>query len=147
MVERQIDHRGISSPHVLDAMRGVEREAFLPETLREFAYDDTPLPIEAGQTITHPYIVALMVEALLLKGAETVLEIGTGSGYAAAVLARIARTVYTVERYGQLPSQAAVTLASQGFSNVDVLQGDGTPSTRSSWPPAGPRCPARSRSS
>jgi protein-L-isoaspartate(D-aspartate) O-methyltransferase len=126
MVERQIAHRGISSPLVLEAMRTVEREAFLPQELREFAYDDTPLPIEAGQTITQPYIVALMAEALLLQGEETVLEIGTGSGYAAAVLARIAKTVYTVERYGQLASQAAETLASQGFHNVHVLQGDGT---------------------
>jgi protein-L-isoaspartate(D-aspartate) O-methyltransferase len=126
MVERQIAHRGISSPRVLDAMRSVEREAFLPQELREFAYEDTPLPIEAGQTITQPYIVALMAEALLLKGEETVLEIGTGSGYAAAVLSRIAKAVYTVERYGQLASQAAETLASQGVSNVHVLQGDGT---------------------
>ncbi len=126
MVERQIAHRGISSPRVLDAMRSVEREAFLPEGLREFAYDDTPLPIEAGQTITQPYIVALMAEALLLNGEETVLNIGTGSGYTAAVLSRIATTVYTVERNGQLASQAAETLASQGFSNVHVLQGDGT---------------------
>ncbi len=126
MVDQQIAHRGISSPRVLDAMRSVEREVFLPEDLREFAYDDIPLPLGAGQTITQPYIVALMAEALLLKGEETVLEIGTGSGYAAAVLARIAKTVYTVERYGQLASQAAETLASQGFSNVHVLQGDGT---------------------
>ena len=134
MVERQIAHRGISSPRVLDAMRRVEREAFLPQELREFAYDDTPLPIEAGQTITQPYIVALMAEALLLKGDETVLEIGTGSGYAAAVLSRIAKTVYTVERNGQLASQAAETLASQGFSNVHVLQGDGT----LGWPEQAP---------
>jgi len=134
MVERQIAHRGISSPRVLDAMRRVEREAFLPQELREFAYDDTPLPIEAGQTITQPYIVALMAEALLLKGEEKVLEIGTGSGYAAAVLSRIAKTVYTVERYGQLATQAAETLASQGFSNVHVLQGDGT----LGWPEQAP---------
>ncbi|MCP9841759.1 protein-L-isoaspartate(D-aspartate) O-methyltransferase [Synechococcus sp. J7-Johnson] len=126
MVERQIAHRGISSPLVLDAMRSVEREAFLPEELREFTYDDTPLPIEAGQTITQPYIVALMTEALLLKGDETVLEIGTGSGYTAAVLSRIAKTVYSIESYGQLASQAAETLASEGFHNVHVLQGDGT---------------------
>ena len=126
MVERLIAHRGITSPLVLDAMRRVEREAFLPEELHEFAYDDTPLPIEAGQTITQPYIVALMAEALLLKGEETVLEIGTGSGYTAAVLSRIAKTVYTVERYGHLASQAAETLSSHGFGNVHVLQGDGT---------------------
>ena len=80
--------RGVRDPLVLDAMRSVPREAFLPPELREFAYDDTPLPIEAGQTISQPYIVALMTEALQLKGGETVLEIGTGSGYAAAVLAK-----------------------------------------------------------
>ncbi len=126
MVERQIAHRGIASPLVLDAMRHVQREAFLPQELREFAYDDTPLPIEAGQTATQPYIVALMAEALLLKGEETVLDIGTGSGYAAAVLSRIAQTVYTVERDGQIATRAAGALRSQGFRNVHVLQGDGT---------------------
>ena len=126
MVERQIAHRGITSPRVLEAMRSVDREAFLPEELREFAYEDIPLPMEAGQTSTQPYIVALMAEALLLEGGEQVLEIGTGSGYAAAVLSRIAATVYTVERHGPLASRAAETLASQGFNNVHVLQGDGT---------------------
>jgi protein-L-isoaspartate(D-aspartate) O-methyltransferase len=101
MVDRQIAHRSISSPRVLDAKRSVDHGAFLPQELCEFAYDTTPLPIEAGQTITQPYIVALMAEALLLKGEETVLEIGTGSGYVAAVLSRIAKTGYIVERYGQ----------------------------------------------
>jgi protein-L-isoaspartate(D-aspartate) O-methyltransferase len=80
--------RGIRSPRVLDALRSVPREAFLPESLREFAYDDAPLPIAEGQTISQPYIVALMTEALELEGGEEVLEIGTGSGYAAAVLSR-----------------------------------------------------------
>mgnify|MGYP003482884010 CR=1 FL=1 len=89
MVDRQIVHRGVRAPLVLDAMRSVPREAFLPPDLREFAYDDSPLPIEEGQTISQPYIVALMVEALLLQGGETVLEIGAGSGYAAAVIAKI----------------------------------------------------------
>jgi protein-L-isoaspartate(D-aspartate) O-methyltransferase len=126
MVERQVVHRGVLAPLVLEAVRSVSREAFLPEELREFAYDDTPLPIEAGQTISQPYIVALMTEAALLKGEETVLEIGTGSGYAAAVLARIAKQVYTVERYSQLATKAADTLASEGFANVHVLHGDGT---------------------
>jgi protein-L-isoaspartate(D-aspartate) O-methyltransferase len=126
MVERQIVRRGVTDPLVLDAVRSVPREAFLPEDLREFAYDDSPLPIEEGQTISQPYIVALMTEALRLKGDETVLEIGTGSGYAAAVLARVARHVYTVERYAQLAAKAAATLASQGFSNVHVKHGDGT---------------------
>jgi protein-L-isoaspartate(D-aspartate) O-methyltransferase len=126
MVERTIVQRGVRSPLVLEAVRGVERERFLPEELREFAYDDTPLPIEEGQTISQPYIVALMTEALQLQGGEQVLEIGTGSGYAAAVLAHIAKEVYTVERYGQLASKAAATLTNLGYSNVHVRHGDGT---------------------
>ena len=85
----------------------VPREAFLPEELREFAYDDSPLPIAEGQTISQPYIVAMMTEALELQGGEKVLEIGTGSGYAAAVLSRIAKDVYTVERIGQLAEKSA----------------------------------------
>ena len=107
-------------------MRKVAREAFLPENLREFAYEDSPLPIAEGQTISQPYIVALMAEALLLEGGEKVLEIGTGSGYAAAVLAEIAAEVYTVERIGQLAEKAATALAGQGYDNVHVLHGDGT---------------------
>ena len=87
---------------VLEAMRAVPREAFLPEKMREFAYLDTPLPIAAEQTISQPYIVAFMIEALGLQGDERVLEIGTGSGYAAAVLAKIASQVYTIERIGLL---------------------------------------------
>lgn len=126
MVDHQIKRRGVRSPLVIDAMLRVPREAFLPSQLREFAYEDTPLPIEAGQTISQPYIVALMIEALLLHGGETVLEIGTGSGYAAAVLARIAKQVYTIERYSQLAVKAADTLALEGFNNVHVLHGDGT---------------------
>jgi len=126
MVERQIVRRGVVDPLVLDAVRSVPREAFLPEEMREFAYDDSPLPIEEGQTISQPYIVALMTEALKLQGHETVLEIGTGSGYAAAVLARVVRQVYTVERYAQLAAKAAAALASEGFSNVHVRHGDGT---------------------
>jgi protein-L-isoaspartate(D-aspartate) O-methyltransferase len=126
MVERQIARRGIRNEFVLEAVLSVPREAFLPEDMREFAYEDSPLPIEEGQTISQPYIVALMTEALLLKGGEKVLEIGTGSGYAAAVLARIAAEVYTVERYSQLATKAAATLTRNGFRNVHVLHGDGT---------------------
>jgi protein-L-isoaspartate(D-aspartate) O-methyltransferase len=126
MVERQIAHRGVRAPLVLEAVGRVPREQFLPENLREFAYEDTPLPIEEGQTISQPYIVALMTEALGLKGGERVLEIGTGSGYAAAVLACIAKEVYTVERYGQLATKAADTLVRAGYDNVHVLHGDGT---------------------
>ncbi|MFZ5690311.1 MAG: protein-L-isoaspartate(D-aspartate) O-methyltransferase [Pseudomonadota bacterium] len=130
MVERAIRSRGVRSKLVLDAMRAVPREDFLPAHLREFAYEDSPLPIEAEQTISQPYIVAFMIEALNLKGGERVLEIGAGSGYAAAVLSKIAGEVYTVERIGQLAEKAAARLADLGYSNVHVLHGDGT----KGWP-------------
>ncbi len=126
MVDHNIFARGVRSELVLEAMRKVPREMFLPHNLQEFAYEDTPLPIAEGQTISQPYIVAFMAEALLLRGGEKVLEIGTGSGYAAAVLAEIAGEVYTVERHGQLAEKAAVVLAEQGYDNVHVLHGDGT---------------------
>jgi protein-L-isoaspartate(D-aspartate) O-methyltransferase len=126
MVERQIAARGVRSELVLEAMRKVPREEFLPLHLREFAYEDTPLPIAEGQTISQPYIVALMAEALLLQGGERILDIGTGSGYAAAVLAEIAAEVYSVERIGQLAEKAAATLTTLGYDNVRVLHGDGT---------------------
>ena len=126
MVEKQIAARGVRSSLVLDAMRTVPREMFLPQSLREFAYEDSPLPIDAEQTISQPYIVAFMVEALNLKGGERVLEIGAGSGYAAAVLAQIARDVFTVERIGQLAEKAATTLSDLGYDNVHLLHGDGT---------------------
>jgi protein-L-isoaspartate(D-aspartate) O-methyltransferase len=115
-------------------MRNVPRESFLPTRLREFAYDDTALPIEEGQTISQPYIVAFMIEALALRGGEKVLEIGAGSGYAAAVLSEIAADVYTVERHGPLAEKAATTLADLGYSNVHVLHGDGT----RGWPAHAP---------
>jgi protein-L-isoaspartate(D-aspartate) O-methyltransferase len=134
MVERQVAERGVRSPRVLKAMRSVPREAFLPETLREFAYEDSPLPIAESQTISQPYIVALMTEALELEGGERVLEIGTGSGYAAAVLSRIAGDVYTVERIGQLAEKAASTLSDLDYGNVHVLHGDGT----RGWPDHAP---------
>lgn len=126
MVENHIAARGIRSQLVLDAMRAVPREDFLPQHLRESAYKDAPLPIAEGQTISQPYIVALMTEALALEGGETVLEIGTGSGYAAAVLAQIAENVYTVERIGQLAETAAKLLSDLGYRNVHVQHGDGT---------------------
>jgi protein-L-isoaspartate(D-aspartate) O-methyltransferase len=134
MAERQVANRGVRSQHVLHAMRTVPREAFLPESMREFAYEDSPLPIAEGQTISQPYIVALMAEALQLTGGEEVLEIGTGSGYAAAVLSRIARNVYTVERIGQLAEKAAAVLADLGYANVHVMHGDGT----RGWPDHAP---------
>jgi protein-L-isoaspartate(D-aspartate) O-methyltransferase len=134
MVERHIAARGVRDELVLDAMRKVPRELFLPKNLREFAYEDSPLPIAGEQTISQPYIVAFMAEALMLKGGEKVLEIGAGSGYAAAVLSEIAADVYTVERLGQLADKAAATLADLGYDNVHVLHGDGT----KGWPEHAP---------
>ena len=118
--------RGIRDKSVIQAMREVPRESFLPEDMERFAYDDGPLPIEAGQTISQPYIVAYMIEALELQGTERVLEIGTGSGYAAAVLSRCAAEVYTVERIGSLAESARSRLQSLGYANVTVHPGDGT---------------------
>lgn len=126
MVRDQIAPRGVRSKLVLNAMRKVPREVFVPEHLREFAYDDAPLPIEADQTISQPYIVAYMIEALGLEGGERVLEIGAGSGYAAAVLAQIASEVYTVERIEALAQKAANAITDAGYHNVFVLHGDGT---------------------
>jgi protein-L-isoaspartate(D-aspartate) O-methyltransferase len=134
MVEHAIKARGVRSELVLDAMRAVAREAFLPAELREFAYEDAPLPIEESQTISQPYIVALMTEALALQGGERVLEIGTGSGYAAAILAQIAGEVYSVERIGQLAEKAASRLAGLGYHNVHVRHADGT----QGWPEHAP---------
>ncbi|UFX44489.1 protein-L-isoaspartate(D-aspartate) O-methyltransferase [Bradyrhizobium sp. 41S5] len=134
MVERDIAARGVQDPLILEAMSKVPRELFLPMNLREFAYDDSPLPIAGEQTISQPYIVAFMAEALMLKGGEKVLEIGAGSGYAAAVLSEIAANVYTVERLGPLAEKAAATLAELGYDNVHVLHGDGT----RGWPEHAP---------
>jgi protein-L-isoaspartate(D-aspartate) O-methyltransferase len=134
MVEKAIFARGVRDELVLNAVCNVPREAFLPAELREFAYEDCPLPIEAEQTISQPYIVAFMTEALALRGGEMVLEIGAGSGYAAAVLSKIATDVYTVERIGQLAEKAASTLADLGYHNVHVMHGDGT----KGWPQHAP---------
>jgi protein-L-isoaspartate(D-aspartate) O-methyltransferase len=134
MVERNIVARGVRDDLVLEAMRKVPRELFLPKNLREFAYEDSPFPIAGEQTISQPYIVAFMAEALMLRGDEKVLEIGAGSGYAAAVLSEIAAHVYTVERLGPLAEQAAATLADLGYDNVHVLHGDGT----KGWPEHAP---------
>ena len=126
MVELQLARRGIANRLVLDAFRTVPREGFVPPELEEFAYRDAPLPIGDGQTISQPYIVALTVEALGLRGNERVLEIGTGSGYAAAILSKIAKEVFTVERKETLASEARERLARLGHRNVEVLHGDGT---------------------
>lgn len=125
MVERQVAARGIKSARVLKAMNTVPREAFLPENLREFAYEDSPLPIAQGQTMSQPYIVALMVEALQLEGNECVLEVGTGSGYGAAVLAETARKVVTVERHKALAENAREILQQLDYQNISVIEGDG----------------------
>ena len=126
MVDLQLQGRGISDSRILDAFRTVPREAFLSADLAEFAYQDAPLPIAEGQTISQPYIVSLTIEAMALKGHERVLEIGTGSGYAAAVLSRVAKDVFTVERKEGLASEARARLERLGYHNVHVLHGDGT---------------------
>jgi protein-L-isoaspartate(D-aspartate) O-methyltransferase len=134
MVAHQILERGVHSEAVARAMREVPREAFIGEEMREFAYADAPLPIGEGQTISQPYIVAYMIDALDLEGGEKVLEVGTGSGYAAAVLSRIAREVYTIERHPSLARHARAALARLGYDNVHVIEGDGS----QGWPQAAP---------
>jgi protein-L-isoaspartate(D-aspartate) O-methyltransferase len=126
MVQNQIQARGLSDERVLDAMRAVPREQFVPEGVRERAYTDGPLPIGSGQTISQPYIVALMAEALELEAGDRVLEVGTGSGYAAAVLGELADAVYTIERHADLSERASTVLAQLGYENVHVMHGDGT---------------------
>jgi protein-L-isoaspartate(D-aspartate) O-methyltransferase len=126
MVEEQLVSRGIHDPRVLRAMAKVPRHLFLGNELWEQAYEDHPLPIGADQTISQPYMVALMAEALELKGAEKVLEVGTGSGYAAAVLAELCAEVFTVEVVEELALKARTLLGSLGYRNVSVLVGDGT---------------------
>lgn len=126
MVERQIKARGVSDPRVLEAMRRVPRHLFVPEPSRAKAYEDMPLPAGEGQTISQPYMVAWMTELLRLQGDETVLEIGTGTGYQAAVLGVLARKVYTMERLEPLASTARERLERLGLKNVEVVVGDGS---------------------
>lgn len=126
MVERQVAARGIRDRALLEAMRSVPREAFVPDRLVEFAYEDSPLPIEADQTISQPYIVALMIEAAQVAPGDKVLEIGAGSGYAAAVMGRIAGEVLAIERHGELARLAGERMARLGYTNVDILEGDGS---------------------
>jgi len=126
MLEKQLRRRGINDARVLVAMAAVAREEFVPAAFRDHAYEDAPLPIGEGQTISQPYIVAAMTAALRLTGVEHVLEIGTGSGYHAAILAHLAKTVFTVERRAELALTSAQRLARLGFSNVHVHCGDGT---------------------
>ncbi len=125
MVERQIVARGVKDPRVLSAMLKVERHLFVPKELQSSAYLDQPLPIGEGQTISQPYIVALMTELLELKGGEKVLEIGTGSGYQAAILAELAKDVYTIEIIESLAASAKKLLLQLGYQNITVKAGDG----------------------
>ena len=134
MVSEQIEQRGIHSPALLAAMRSVPRHLFIPADLRDNAYSDYPLPIGNSQTISQPYIVAYVTDLLELTGSEKVLEVGTGSGYQAAVLSLLAKEVHTIEFLPTLTARAAEILRDLGYSNVIVHQGDGS----LGWPPEAP---------
>jgi protein-L-isoaspartate(D-aspartate) O-methyltransferase len=126
MVELQLRERGIEDPRVLDAMEAVPREAFVPEALRRRAYADSALPIGEGQTISQPWIVAAICQALRLRGGERVLEVGTGSGYSACVLARLAAEVISVERHASLAERARAVIEGLGVTGVEVIVADGS---------------------
>jgi protein-L-isoaspartate(D-aspartate) O-methyltransferase len=134
MVVEQLERRGISDPAVLDAMRAVERHRFVSHELAEHAYDDGPLPIGADQTISQPYMVAEMTQAAEIRDDEKVLEIGTGCGYQTAILARLAREVYSIECIEELQRRAITTLAELGVTNCFFRMGDGS----EGWPDAAP---------
>lgn len=126
MIARQVVRRGVKDPRLLMALEQVPRERFVADELAAVAYDDRPLPIGEGQTISQPYIVALTLEALQLAPEDRVLEVGTGSGYAAAVLSRLAREVYSIERFENLANAARERLAQLGYDNVHVIHADGS---------------------
>lgn len=134
MVRTQLADRGIRDLRVLAAMREVPRHEFVLESFQGDAYEDHPLPIGAGQTISQPYIVALMLEHLGLQATDRILEVGTGSGYVAALLSRMCAEVYSIERHAQLAAQAEQTLQRLGCSNVTIVVGDGT----QGWPEYAP---------
>lgn len=134
MIERQIASRGIHEPAILEAFRSVPREEFLSPEYADLAYGDHPLPIEAGQTISQPYIVALMIHAAEMKAGDNVLEVGAGSGYAAAVMSRIAGQVTAIERQPELVKVAQGRMQRLGFDNVRIVEGDGT----RGWEPEAP---------
>jgi protein-L-isoaspartate(D-aspartate) O-methyltransferase len=134
MVAEQLAARGISDPRVLAAMRAVERHRFIPAELHDHAYDDGPLPIGAAQTISQPYMVALTCEVAALRGTERVLEVGTGSGYQAAVLARLAREVFSIETIERLYERARVIIGVLGMGNLHLACGDGS----EGWPAHAP---------
>lgn len=134
MVRRQLQERGISAPRVLAAMGRVPRQRFVPPDEQRAAYADRALPIDCEQTISQPYIVGLMTEALELEGNESVLEVGTGSGYQVAILAELAGHVVSLERYAELQAGAADTLRALGYKNIELVVGDGT----LGWPDEAP---------
>jgi len=134
MVRAQLEDRGIRDHRVLAAMREVPRHEFVAEEFRDQAYDDHPLPIGAGQTISQPYIVAVMLEHLALQPTDRALEVGTGSGYATALLARVCARVYSIERHAELAASAESVLTRLGYSNVELRTGDG----REGWSEAAP---------
>jgi len=134
MVEDQIVRRGIRDNRMLEAMRRVARDRFVPESEKNNAYNDHPLPIGASQTISQPYIVALMTETLALTGAEKVLEIGTGSGYQTAILAELAQSIYSIERIPELADNARNLLDALGYRNIHIKNADGT----LGWPQESP---------
>lgn len=134
MIEEQLIKRGIQNPRVLQAMGKVPRHLFVDKSLADKAYEDTPLPIGFSQTISQPYMVAIMTELLDLKGEEKVLEVGTGSGYQAAVLAELCRLVISIERHAELAEQAQKKLQELGYTNIEIKVGDGT----LGWPEQAP---------
>ena len=134
MVERQLKRRGITETHILDAFRQMPREEFVSPEQSPHAYGDHPLPIEAGQTISQPYIVALMIQAAAIRPGDRVLEVGAGSGYAAAVISRIAAKVIGIERQSELVRIASERLERLGYGNVAIVEGDGT----RGWPSEAP---------
>ena len=134
MVERQLRRRGIGEEPILEAFREVPRHAFVAAGQAHLAYGDHPLPIEAGQTISQPYIVALMIQAAAIGSGDTVLEVGAGSGYAAAVLSRLAANVVGIERQHELAETARERLGRLGYRNVEIVEGDGS----TGWPDAAP---------
>lgn len=134
MVRVQIASRGIHDPRVLAAMRDVPRHEFVPEALRDHAYEDHPLPIGAGQTISQPYMVAVMLQHLELVSTDRVLEVGTGSGYATALLSRLCAEVFSVERHAELAASAEATIARLGYTNIKIRVADG----RLGWPEYAP---------
>src|SRR5690606_13321462 len=134
MIERQLAGRGIKNQRVLQAMGEVPREIFVPDRLQEFAYEDSALPIEAGQTISQPYIVAQMMELAEIGPEDTVLEVGAGSGYAAAVMSRLAKRVIAIEIHEVLVKKARERMEALGYDNVEIVLGDGT----KGWPEAAP---------